>query len=381
MRKKTKAVLCLIDGTILEGWNFGSEGETIGEVVFHTGMTGYQEILTDPSYRGQIVTMTYTQIGNTGINDEDMESWRVWVNGFIVREYIDFPSNFRSKITLDEFLKKQGIVGIEGIDTRFITRHIREQGSMQGIISTEDFNPKSLLEKLQKAPGIVGRDLVKEVTCSEPYDFYEGTWELEKGYKKNLPEPKFKVVAIDCGIKTNILRMLSDRRIFVRIVPAQTPPEEILKENPDGIFVSNGPGDPAGCDYVAHTLKEIVQKKPELPIFGICLGHQILSRTFGAETEKLKFGHHGANHPVMRLATKEVEITSQNHCFAVKMDYFNQPDCPFELTHLNLNDHTVEGMAHKSLPIFSVQYHPEASPGPHDSQYLFEQFVNLLEEK
>ncbi len=381
MRKKTKAVLCLIDGTILEGWNFGSEGETIGEVVFHTGMTGYQEILTDPSYRGQIVTMTYTQIGNTGINDEDMESWRVWVNGFIVREYIDFPSNFRSKITLDEFLKKQGIVGIEGIDTRFLTRHIRLQGSMQGIISTEDFNPKSLLEKLQKAPGIVGRDLVKEVTCSEPYDFYEGTWELEKGYKKDLPEPKFKVVAIDCGIKTNILRMLSDRRILVRVVPAQTPPEEILKENPDGIFVSNGPGDPAGCDYVAHTLKEIVRKKPELPIFGICLGHQILSRAFGAETEKLKFGHHGANHPVMRLETKEVEITSQNHCFAVKMDYFNQPDCPFELTHLNLNDHTVEGMAHKSLPIFSVQYHPEASPGPHDSQYLFERFVNLLEER
>jgi len=381
MRKKTKAVLCLIDGTILEGWNFGSEGETIGEVVFHTGMTGYQEILTDPSYRGQIVTMTYTQIGNTGINDEDMESWRVWVNGFIVREYIDFPSNFRSKITLDEFLKKQGIVGIEGIDTRFLTRHIRLQGSMQGIISTEDFNPKSLLKKLQKAPGIVGRDLVKEVTCSEPYDFYEGSWELEKGYKKDLPEPKFKVVAIDCGIKTNILRMLSDRRIFVRVVPAQTPPEEILKENPDGIFVSNGPGDPAGCDYVAHTLKEIVRKKPELPIFGICLGHQILSRAFGAETEKLKFGHHGANHPVMRLETKEVEITSQNHCFAVKMDYFNQPDCPFELTHLNLNDHTVEGMAHKSLPIFSVQYHPEASPGPHDSQYLFERFVNLLEER
>ena len=242
MRKKTKAVLCLIDGTILEGWNFGSEGETIGEVVFHTGMTGYQEILTDPSYRGQIVTMTYTQIGNTGINDEDMESWRVWVNGFIVREYIDFPSNFRAKITLDEFLKKQGIVGIEGIDTRFLTRHIRLQGSMQGIISTEDFNPKSLLEKLQKAPGIVGRDLVKEVTCSEPYDFYEGSWELEKGYKKDLPEPKFKVVAIDCGIKTNIMRMLSDRRIFVRVVPAQTPPEEILKENPDGIFVSNGPG-------------------------------------------------------------------------------------------------------------------------------------------
>ena len=381
MRKKKKATLALIDGTILWGWNFGAEGETIGEVVFHTGMTGYQEILTDPSYCGQIVTMTYTQIGNTGINEEDMESWRIWVEGFVVREYQDFPSNFRSKITLDEFLKKNGIVGIEGIDTRFLTRHIRLEGSMQGIISTEDFNPESLLEKLHKAPGIVGRDLVKEVTCSEPYDFYEGTWELEAGYKKDLPEPKFKVVAIDCGIKTNILRMLSDRRIFVRVVPASTGAEEILKENPDGIFVSNGPGDPAGCDYVADTIRQIVKERQDLPVFGICLGHQILSRAFGAQTEKLKFGHHGANHPVMDLATRKVEITSQNHCFAVKKEYFEREDFPFKLTHINLNDHTVEGMVHKELPIYSIQYHPEASPGPHDSGYLFDRFVQLLERR
>jgi len=381
MERKKKAILVLKDGTMLPGYNFGAEGERIGEVVFHTGMTGYQEILTDPSYYGQIVTMTYTQIGNTGINFEDMESRRAWVSGFIVREYIDFPSNYRSEGMLGEFLKEQKIVGIEGIDTRFLTRKIRELGSMPGIISTEDFNKDSLLEKLAKDRGIIGVDLAGEVSCSQGYDFYEGSWEWGTGHKKKLPKPRFKVSAFDFGIKTNILRMLSDNRIYVKVVPAQTSAEKVLAENPDGIFLSNGPGDPAGCDYASVTVREIVEKEPLLPIFGICLGHQILARAFGAKTIKLKFGHHGANHPVMDLSTREVEITSQNHNFAVPIDYFEAPDCPFQLTHLNLNDKTVEGMVHKELPIFSVQYHPEASPGPNDSRYLFKKFVGLMEER
>jgi len=379
--KKKKAILALIDGTMLLGWNFGAEGETIGEVVFHTGMTGYQEILTDPSYHGQIVTMTYPEIGNTGINSEDMESRKVWAEGFIVREYIDFPSNFRSQISLSQYLKEQGIVGISGIDTRFLTRHIRSTGSMPGIISTSDFDKDSLLAKLKAHPGITGLDLASEVSCDKAYDFYEGTWELGKGYKKNLPEPRFKVVAMDFGIKTNILRKLSDRMIFCRVVPAKTSAEEILAENPDGIFLSNGPGDPAGLDYAAKTIRQISEQRPDIPIFGICLGHQILARAFGAETEKLKFGHHGANHPVMDLSSRKVEITSQNHCFAVRKDFFEDPESKFQLTHLNLNDQTVEGMEHKTLPIFSVQYHPEASPGPHDSDYLYDHFVELMEEK
>ncbi len=379
--KKKKAVLVLNDGTVLPGYNFGAQGETIGEVVFHTGMTGYQEILTDPSYHGQIVTMTYTQIGNTGINLEDLESKRVWVEGFVAREYMDSPSNFRSKMSLGQYLKSQKVVGIEDLDTRFLTRHIRNQGSMPGIISTEDGDPKSLLKKLKADRGLLGIDLAVEVTCPAPYDFYEGTWELGTGYKKDLPEPRFKVVAMDFGIKTNILRKLSDRRIFVRVVPAQTTAEQILKENPDGVFLSNGPGDPAGCDYAAQAIRKISEQRPDLPIFGICLGHQILGMAFGADIEKLKFGHHGANHPVMDLSNRKVEITSQNHCFAVEPRFFQSPDFPFSLTHVNLNDQTCEGMEHRTLPIFSVQYHPEASPGPHDSDYLYDHFVELMEEK
>jgi len=366
---------------MLPGWNFGAEGETIGEVVFHTGMTGYQEILTDPSYHGQMVMMTYPQIGNTGINLDDLESKKVWAEGFVVREYIDFPSNFRSKMTLSEYLKKEGVVGIEGIDTRFLTRHIRSQGSMPGIISTEDFKPESLLAKLKADRGIIGIDLAIEVTCSRPYDFYQGSWQLGTGYKKNLPEPSFKVVAMDFGIKTNILRKLSDRGILARVVPAKTTAEQILSEKPDGVFLSNGPGDPAGCDYAADAIRKISEQKPELPVFGICLGHEILGMAFGADIEKLKFGHHGANHPVMELSSRKVEITSQNHCFAVKPEYFEDTRFPFRLTHKNLNDQTVEGMEHKSLPIFSVQYHPEASPGPRDSDYLYDHFVELMEEK
>jgi len=380
-RKKQKAVLVLSDGTMFTGWGFGAEGETIGEVVFHTGMTGYQEILTDPSYHGQMVTMTYTQIGNTGINLEDMESGKVWVEGFIVKEYQDFISNYRAKMTLDEFLKKNDVVGIDGLDTRFLTRKLRNEGSQPGIISTEDFDQESLREKISKDRGILGIDMASEVTCPKAYDFYEGTWDWSAGHRKNLAEPKFKVVALDFGIKTNILRSLSDHRIMVKVMPAQTNAAEILAEKPDGVFLSNGPGDPAACTYAADAIRTIAKQRPDLPVMGICLGHQILGHTFGGNTIKLKFGHHGANHPVMELSTREVEITSQNHNFAVPMEYFAQPDFSLALTHVNLNDNTCEGMAHKKLPVFSVQYHPEASPGPHDSRYLFNRFVELMEEK
>jgi len=379
--KKKKAILALADGTALQGFGFGAEGETIGEVVFHTGMTGYQEIITDPSYHGQIVTMTYTQIGNTGINFEDMESRRVWVEGYIVREYQDYPSNYRAKITLDEFFKKQDVVGIQGIDTRYLTRKLRTEGAQPGIISTEDFNRESLLEKIRKDRGIMGIDMASEVTCEKAYDFYEGGWVWGEGHKKDLPDPRFKVVALDFGIKTNILRMLSDRAIFCRVMPAKTSAEEILKEKPDGILLSNGPGDPAACTYAADAIRTIARQRPDLPVLGICLGHQILGHTFGGHTIKLKFGHHGANHPVMDLSTREVEITSQNHNFAVPLEYFEKPEFPLKLTHINLNDNTCEGMMHKQLPIFSIQYHPEASPGPHDSRYLFNKFVELMEEK
>jgi len=380
-RKKTKAVLVLSDGTMLQGHGFGQEGEGIGEVVFHTGMTGYQEILTDPSYHGQLVTMTCTQIGNTGINLEDMESSRVWVQGYIVREYQEFTSNYRSKTTLHEFLKQHKVVGIDGLDTRFLTRKLRSQGSQPGIISTEDFDRESLLEKIRQDRGILGIDMASEVSCPKPYDFYQGTWQHGVGHKQDLGEPRFKVVCLDFGIKTNILRMLSDRRIFCRVMPAKTGAEQILAEKPDGILLSNGPGDPSACTYAAEALRKIIRERPELPVLGICLGHQILGHTFGGHTIKLKFGHHGANHPVMELSTREVEITSQNHNFAVPMDYFGKPEFPMRLTHVNLNDNTCEGMMHKELPIFSIQYHPEASPGPHDSRYLFSRFVELMEEK
>jgi carbamoyl-phosphate synthase small subunit len=380
-REKIKAVLVLSDGTMLQGYGFGAEGEAIGEVVFHTGMTGYQEILTDPSYHGQIVTMTYSQIGNTGINPEDMESSRVWVQGYILREYQDYPSNFRSKMTLHEFLKQHRVVGIDGIDTRFLTRKLRSQGSQPGIISTMDFDRESLLDKLGRDRGILGIDMASEVSCSKPYDFYEGSWRLSEGHKRKLGEPRFKAVCLDFGIKTNILRMLCDRGIFCRVMPAKTGAEQILAENPDGVVLSNGPGDPSACTYAAEAVRQIVKARPELPVLGICLGHQILGHAFGGNTIKLKFGHHGANHPVMELSTRKVEITSQNHNFAVPLDYFEKPDFPMKLTHLNLNDNTCEGMMHKQLPVFSVQYHPEASPGPHDSRYLFNQFVELMEEK
>jgi len=390
-----KALLALADGTLFEGASFGAEGETVGEVVFNTSMTGYQEVLTDPSYKGQMVVMTYPLIGNYGINLEDVESKAPAVEGFIVKEASPYPSNWRSARGLDGYLKEHGVVGIQGIDTRALTRHLRDHGAMEGVLSTRDLNPDSVVAKAKASPGLIGRDLVKEVACAEPYTWQQGTWRLGTGYEEsskfqvpssksehqlNLfaepgtrnPEP-FKVVAYDCGIKWNILRKLVEAGCDVTVVPAETSAARVLGMAPDGIFLSNGPGDPEGVPYLINNVRKLIGTKP---IFGICLGHQILGLAFGGRTYKLKFGHHGGNQPVKDLTTGKVEITTQNHGFAV--DIASIPDKEVELTHINLNDRTVEGMRHRQLPIFSVQYHPEASPGPHDASYLFQRFVDMM---
>ena len=391
-KQNKKAILVLADGTIFEGSSFGAEGEAIGEVVFNTSMSGYQEVLTDPSYKGQIVAMTYTQIGNYGIDEEDIESNKLWLSGFIVKENCNYPSNWRSVGTLDEYLKRNNIVSIEGIDTRVLTKHLRDNGAMNGIISSVDLNPASLIKKAQKFPSMTGLDLAKEVTCKEPYKWNQGLWDIESGYAPdrniqgqtshiNPPIPPFskggkggfKVIAYDFGIKLNILRNLINVGCDVSIVPASTPAEDVLRMNPDGVFLSNGPGDPDAVTYAIENVRKLIGKKP---IFGICLGHQILGLALGGKTYKLKFGHHGGNQPVMDLTTKKVEITCQNHGFAVDMGSLKGIA---ELTHINLNDQTVEGLAHTKLPLFSVQYHPEASPGPHDSSYLFQRFVDMME--
>ena len=374
MRKR--ALLALADGRVFHGDALGAEGETHGEVVFNTSMTGYQEIMTDPSYKGQIVVMTYPLIGNYGVNEEDIESWKPWVEGFVVKEASAMPSSWRGRRTLDDYMKEHGIVGIQGIDTRALTRLLRDHGAQEGVISTLDPDPESLAAKAKASPGLIGRDLVKEVACREPYSWTEGTWSLGRGYR--IPHPAFriphlKVVAYDSGIKRNILRQLVSVGCEVTVVPATTPTEAILERKPDGVFLSNGPGDPEGVPYLIRSVKELIGK---VPVFGICLGHQILGLAFGGRTYKLKFGHHGANHPVKDLATGRVEITAQNHGFAVDPKSVE----PYGLseTHVNLNDGTSEGMSHKELPVFSVQYHPEASPGPHDAGYLFTQFRDLM---
>ncbi len=369
-----KAVLALADGRVFEGRSFGATGEVTGEVVFNTAMTGYQEVLTDPSYKGQMVTMTYPQIGNTGINPEDIESRGLFLSGFIVREYLDFPSNFRATQSLAAYLKENGVVGIEGIDTRALTRHLRDHGSQNGVISTVDTDHASLVAKARALPSMAGLDLASGVSCAAPYHWTQGTWDLGQGYADHAGEKlPYKVVAFDFGIKYNILRCLVDSGCDVTVVPATTTAEEVLALKPDGVFLSNGPGDPEPLVTVQQEIAKLVGK---LPVFGICLGHQLLGLALGGKTIKLPFGNHGSNLPVMDLSTRKVEITSQNHGFAVDLESLGDDAC---LGHENLNDQTVEGIRHCTLPVFSVQHHPEASPGPHDSQYLFGRFVAMME--
>ena len=353
-----KALLALEDGTYFFGTSIGAQGEAFGEVVFNTSMTGYQEILTDPSYKGQIVCLTYPHIGNYGTNPADLESHRPQVEGFIVRELSNTYSNWRGEERLDEFLRRHSVVGIQGIDTRALTKHIRVLGAMKGAISTLDLDPRSLCHRAAEAPGLIGRDLVREVTCQEPYRL-EGDGSLH-------------VVVYDYGVKRNILRNLRRHDCRVTVVPARTLADDVLILRPDGILLSNGPGDPEGVPYAIREVERLIGKKP---IFGICLGHQILGIALGLRSFKLLFGHRGANQPVLHIPTGRVEITAQNHGFAVE-----EGRGDLILTHINLNDRTNEGMRHRGLPIFSVQFHPEASPGPHDANNLFAQFVEMMRE-
>ncbi len=383
-----RALLALADGTVFEGKALGYEGEAVGEVVFNTAMTGYQEVLTDPSYKGQIVTMTCPHIGNYGVTPEDVESRRVWAEGFVVMEASRLASNWRQKDSIRDYLVKAKIVGIEGLDTRALTRHLREHGSQQGLITHCDLDRAQAVRKAQQAPGIVGRDLAAEVTCAQAYEWKDGSgpWtpDAETGARSART---WRVVAYDFGVKENILRRLVDVGCQVTVVPASTSAAQVEALNPDGVFLSNGPGDPEGVPYAISAVRSLIGRKP---IFGICLGHQILGLAFGLQTYKLKFGHHGANHPVIDLRTRKVEITSQNHNFAVRLaepssrvpakpPVVETPYGRLSVTHLSLNDHSVEGMVSLDHPVFSVQYHPEASPGPHDSAYLFHEFIRLME--
>jgi carbamoyl-phosphate synthase small subunit len=372
-----KALLALEDGLTLWGRSFTGPGESSGEVVFNTAMTGYQEVLTDPSYKGQIVTMTYPLMGNYGVNPEDIESRGIHVEGFIVKEYHPYPSNWRAQGNLADYLKAAGKLGVEGLDTRAITKRLREVGAMRGIISTLDLDPASLVRRARELPSMEGLDLVPQVTCERPYWWTEvpgadsGPGDLAALWAQK-PHPK--VILYDYGVKFNIIRSLKERGLEVLVVPATTPAAAILALSPDGIILSNGPGDPAAVTYAVDNVRQCLGTQP---MFGICLGHQLMGLALGGRTFKLKFGHRGANQPVKNKLSGRVEITSQNHGFAV--DLASIPDPAVELTHVNLNDGTLEGLRHPGLRAFSVQYHPEASPGPHDADYLFEEFLSMVE--
>lgn len=381
--KKKAAIIALEDGYYEAGYACGAEGETAGELIFNTSMTGYQEIFTDPSYAGQIIIMTYPQIGNYGVNFEDEESDAPRIEGLVVRELTDYPSNWRSQMSLRSYLEKHGIVGIEGVDTRELVRRIRDKGAMNAVISTVDLDPGSLVEKARNFPRMEGRDLVKEVTTKKPYVFRDGG--------------DLKVAVLDGGVKRTILKLLAEQGFTVEVLPADTPAETILNGNYHGLFISNGPGDPAVLDYMIETVRALLGK---LPAFGICLGHQIISLAAGLKTAKLKFGHHGANQPVKNLKTGRIEIASENHGFAVTRESLKLKPFAYvpgevsrlkpeigktdfgevELTYMNLNDGTIEGFRFLEIPCFCIQFHPEAAPGPHDTRYLFREFRKLVEE-
>jgi carbamoyl-phosphate synthase small subunit len=372
-----KVLLALEDGTIFKGRSFTGHCEAVGEVVFNTSMSGYQEILTDPSYCGQMVTMTYPLIGNYGTNDQDVESDRIQVKALLVKEYQRMPSNWRSQRSLADYLKASAIPGIEGLDTRALTRHIRLQGAMKAALSTQDLDPDSMVEKARQSPDMEGRDLVKEVTCREPMLWQNGhPVPLDSGLDQfQWPDKPgtFRVVAIDFGVKYNILRSLEQRGCTILQVPADVDSAVIDRLEPHGLFLSNGPGDPAAVTYAVETIRKQIGRRP---VFGICLGHQLTGLALGGKTFKLKFGHRGGNQPVKDLTTGKVEITSQNHGFCVDMESLKDPD--IELSHINLNDNTLEGLIHKTIPLFTVQYHPEASPGPHDADYLFDRYIEMM---
>ncbi len=366
-------MLVLADGTVFEGEPLGARGETKGEVVFNTSMTGYQEILTDPSYKGQIVVMTYTQIGNYGVNDEDVESaGGPKVEGFVLKECSGYASSWRCREGLDAYLRRHGVVGVQGIDTRALTRHLRNRGAQMGIISTEEHDARRLHERIKDDPGIGGIDLVRHVTAKEPYRWSEGLWRWTGERRAERPAPSASIVVYDFGVKLNILRCLAEAGFDITVVPARTPAEAVLETGADAVLLSNGPGDPEAVVYGIDNARRLIGR---IPVFGICLGHQILGLAMGGRTYKLKFGHHGGNHPVKDLSTGRVEITSQNHNYCVDIESLGGQ---VRLTHRNLYDGTEEGMEHVELPLLSVQHHPEAGPGPNDSRHLFQRFRQMI---